>query len=291
MTLIFQWDFAGRLDFGYYNLPCAAAKAARIRNMQTLYLLIIGLAAGVLSGLFGIGGGVLIVPGLILIAGFTLVQATGTSLAAILLPVGILGVLVYHRARIIDLRASLWIAAGLLGTVAMGAWLANTLPAPFMKRFYGVFLLYVSWRFIRPLDFVRRLRGFRPEPRPEPDIPPHPPAPVLLGVGLLAGVLAGLFGIGGGNIIVPILTTFLGYPAKRAIATSLGALLPPIGLPGVLYYHHAGTLDLLTAIPVAAGLFLGTVFGARFTIRLPTETVKLLYGLFLLFVAVRFVFG
>lgn len=259
--------------------------------MQTLFLLIIGLAAGVLSGLFGIGGGVLIVPGLILIAGFSLVQATGTSLAAILLPVGLLGVLVYRRARIIDLRASILIAAGLMGTVAVGAWLANALPGELMKRLYGVFLLYVGGRFVAPLDILRRLRGLSADTPPEPEEIPHPPAAVLLGVGLAAGVLSGLFGIGGGNIIVPILTSFLGYPAKRAIATSLGALLPPIGLPGVLYYHHAGTLDLLTAVPVAAGLFLGTVFGARFTIRLPSKTIKRLYGLFLLFVALRFILG
>lgn len=244
-----------------------------------------------LSGLFGIGGGVLIVPGLILVAGFSLVQATGTSLAAILLPVGILGVLVYRKAGIIDLRASILIALGLMSTVAVGAWMANTLPADLMKRLYGIFLLYVSWRFIDPLDFLRRLRGIQPAPKPEPEKPPRPSFPVLLGVGLIAGVLSGLFGIGGGNIIVPLLTTFLGYPAKRAIATSLGALLPPIGLPGVLYYYHAGTLDLLTAAPVAAGLFLGVVFGARFTLKLPTRTVKLLYGSFLLFVAVRFILG
>ena len=259
--------------------------------MEIIWLLVIGLAAGVLSGLFGIGGGVLIVPGLILVAGFSLVQATGTSLAAILLPVGILGVLVYRKAGIIDLRASILIAVGLMSTVAVGAWMANTLPADFMKRLYGAFLLYVSWRFINPLDLLSRMRGIPTVSQPDPVDPPRPSVPVLLGVGLIAGVLSGLFGIGGGNIIVPILTTFLGYPAKRAIATSLGALLPPIGLPGVLYYYHAGTLDLLTAVPVAAGLFLGVVFGARFTLKLPTKTVKMLYGLFLLFVAVRFLIG
>ena len=259
--------------------------------MQTLFLLIIGLAAGVLSGLFGIGGGVLIVPGLILIAGFSLVQATGTSLAAILLPVGLLGVLVFHKARIIDLRASLLIATGLMSTVAVGAWLANALPGDLMKRLYGAFLLYVSWRFIKPVDIIRGLRGRVPVSRPEPEEIPRPSAVVLLGVGLAAGVLSGLFGIGGGNIIVPVLTAFLGYPAKRAIATSLGALLPPIGLPGVILYHHAGSLDLLTAVPVAAGLFLGTVVGARFNIQLPGKTIKLLYGLFLLFVALRFIAG
>ncbi|MCX6574192.1 MAG: TSUP family transporter, partial [Candidatus Aminicenantes bacterium] len=96
--------------------------------MSGPWLILIGAAAGVFAGLFGIGGGIIIVPSLILLAGFPLVKATGTSLAAILLPVGILGVVAYYRAKIIDLRASAFLAAGLLTSVVVGAWLANTLP-------------------------------------------------------------------------------------------------------------------------------------------------------------------
>ena len=251
------------------------------------WLVLVGLAAGVMAGMFGIGGGVVIVPVLVVFAGFTLVKATGTSLAAILLPVGLLGVLAYHRARAIDVRAAVYLALGLLTSVAAGAWLANTLAVDLMRTLYAVFLLYVSWNFIDPVPRVRRLMGRQAALKPEPETAPRPPALVLYAIGLAGGVMAGMFGIGGGNIIVPLLVLFLGYPAKRAIGTSLGALLAPVGLPGVLYYYHAGTLDVGAAAWVALGLFLGTVFGARITIRLPAPTVKLLYGLFLLFVAAR----
>jgi uncharacterized membrane protein YfcA len=255
--------------------------------MSGPWLVFVGLAAGVMAGLFGIGGGVVIVPVLVVFAGFTLVKATGTSLAAIVLPVGLLGVLAYHRARIIDVRASIYLALGLLTSVAAGAWLANTLSAELMKTLYAAFLLYVSWNFIDPVPRVRRLLGREARLKPEPEAAPRPAALVLYAIGVGAGIMAGLFGIGGGNIIVPLLVLVLGYPTKRAIATSLGALLAPVGLPGVLYYYHAGTLDLGAAAWVALGLFLGTIFGARITIRLPAPTVKLLYGLFLLFVAAR----
>jgi uncharacterized membrane protein YfcA len=258
--------------------------------MDGPWLILVGVAAGVFAGLFGIGGGIIIVPALILLAGFPLVRATGTSLAAILLPVGILGVLAYYRAKVIDLRASAYIATGLLVSVVVGAWLANTLPVDLMRRLFALFCLYVGWNFIDPVRRFRERRGGGAAAGAEPETNPRPSPFALLGAGLVAGVAAGMFGIGGGNIIVPILTLVLHYPPKRAIATSLGAILFPFGLPGVLYYHSAGNLDPGAAAWIAGGLFLGTVVGAKITIRLPSRTVKLLYGIFLLFVAARFFF-
>jgi uncharacterized membrane protein YfcA len=258
--------------------------------MSGPWLIVIGVAAGVFAGLFGIGGGIIIVPSLILLAGFPLVKATGTSLAAILLPVGILGVIAYARAKVIDLRASAFIAAGLLTSVVVGAWLANTLPVDVMRKIFAVFCLYVSWNFIDPVRRYRKWKGLAVTAKPEPEASPHPSPWPLLGIGLLAGVMAGMFGIGGGNIIVPLLTLALRYPTKRAIATSLGAILFPFGIPGVIYYSNAGNLDLAAAAWIAGGLFIGTIFGALITISLPGRTVKLLYGLFLVFVAARFLF-
>ncbi|MEN6309911.1 MAG: sulfite exporter TauE/SafE family protein, partial [Acidobacteriota bacterium] len=245
------------------------------------WLVVVGILAGVFSGLFGIGGGIIIVPSLILLAGFPLVKATGTSLAAILLPVGILGVLAYYRAKILDIRASLFIALGLLTSVALGAWFANKLPVEIMRRFFALFCLYVGGNFIDPIRRVRQWRGRDVAPKRDPEMNPRPPAPGLIGIGALAGVMSGMFGIGGGNIIVPLLTLGLGFPAKRAIATSLGAIMLPFGLPGVLVYARQGTLDLAAAGWVALGLLAGTVVGARITIRLPSATVRLLYGVFL----------
>lgn len=258
--------------------------------MSGPWLILVGVAAGVFAGLFGIGGGIIIVPALILAAGFPLVKATGTSLAAILPPVGILGAIAYYRAKVIDLRASAFLAVGLLTSVVVGAWLANTLPVELMRRFFALFCLYVSWNFIDPVRRVRKWQGLEVEAKPEPEANPRPSPWPLVGIGLLAGIMAGMFGIGGGNVIVPLLTLALHYPPKRAIATSLGAILFPFGIPGVLYYHRAGNLDLAAAAWIAGGLFIGTVFGALITIRLPSRTVKFLYGLFLIFVAIRFFF-
>ncbi len=111
-----------------------------------LAFVLIGLGAGVLSGLFGIGGGLVIVPALMLIAGLAPVVATGTSLGALLLPVGILGAWEYWRNGHLQIRAALLIALGLFIGAYFGARLAQGLPALALKRLFAAFLVLVAIR-------------------------------------------------------------------------------------------------------------------------------------------------
>ena len=111
-----------------------------------LTLVLVGLAAGVLSGLFGIGGGVLIVPALVYFAGMSIKTATGTSLGALLLPVGLLGALTYYRAGNLDTRASLVVAAGIFFGAFVGARLAQSMSTTLLQRLFAVFLVVVAVR-------------------------------------------------------------------------------------------------------------------------------------------------
>lgn len=113
---------------------------------MTLTFLLIGLGAGVLSGLFGIGGGVLIVPGLIFLARMEPTTATGTSLGALLLPVGLLGAWEYHRNGNIDIAASVLIAAGLFVGAWFGARFAQTLSPVTLTRAFATFMILVAAR-------------------------------------------------------------------------------------------------------------------------------------------------
>lgn len=108
----------------------------------------IGLLAGVLSGMFGIGGGIVIVPLLVLLAGFTTTQAAGTSLAALLLPVGAFGAWEYWRAGFIDLRVALVLSLGLLLGAYLGARVGIALPPEIVQRAFGVLLVLVGLRFV-----------------------------------------------------------------------------------------------------------------------------------------------
>ena len=116
--------------------------------VELLIVAAIGLAAGVLSGLFGIGGGIVIVPLLILMAGLTTTQAAGTSLAALILPVGVLGALEYWRGGFVDLRIAAVLAVGLLLGAYLGARLGISLPVEVVQRGFGLLLVIVGVRFI-----------------------------------------------------------------------------------------------------------------------------------------------
>ena len=111
-----------------------------------LIFLAVGLIAGVLSGVFGIGGGVVIVPALIFLGGFVPITATGTSLGALLLPVGALGAYEYYRKGHLQIGAALWIALGLFLGVWVGARLAQHLSPIQLRRAFAVFLVLTAGR-------------------------------------------------------------------------------------------------------------------------------------------------
>jgi uncharacterized membrane protein YfcA len=111
-------------------------------------MLALGLAAGLLSGLFGIGGGLVIVPALVILFGFPPKVAVGTSLFVILLPTGLLGVWEYWKAGNLRPVAGLWIALGVFFGAYVGALYAGYISQATMKRLYAVFLLVVAFYFL-----------------------------------------------------------------------------------------------------------------------------------------------
>jgi uncharacterized membrane protein YfcA len=106
----------------------------------------IGICAGVLAGMFGIGGGIIIVPALTLLAGMTFTKATGTSLAALLLPVGIFGVLHYYRSNQLSVSAAALIALGLVGGIWLGSIVATKIPANYVQKLFALFLVFIAFR-------------------------------------------------------------------------------------------------------------------------------------------------
>lgn len=111
---------------------------------SAVLLLAIGLAAGVLSGVFGIGGGVVIVPALIYLAGFTQHRATGTSLAVLLPPIGFAAMWEYYRHDNVNVRAAMIIAAAVFVGGWLGALVANRVSGPYLRLAFGVFVVVLG---------------------------------------------------------------------------------------------------------------------------------------------------
>ena len=107
----------------------------------------------------------------------------------------------------------------------------------------------------------------------------------LLGIGLIAGILSGMFGIGGGLVIVPALIFLMDLKEYEAIGTSLAALIPPVGLLGAATYYRSGNMNIKYAALLACGLFVGAYFGAKITLGLSPSIVRKAYAIFLLLVA------
>ncbi|HIH74877.1 MAG TPA: TSUP family transporter [Methanosarcina sp.] len=106
--------------------------------------IMIGITAGILSGLFGIGGGIVIIPALMFLQGFSQLKAQGTSLVAMLPPVGILAFLEYYKRGYTDLSAGIIICIAIVIGAKFGAQFANTLPLDIMRKAFGAFIILVG---------------------------------------------------------------------------------------------------------------------------------------------------
>ncbi len=110
---------------------------------------------------------------------------------------------------------------------------------------------------------------------------------ILLLIGMAAGMLSGLVGVGGGIIVVPALVFFLGFSQHEAQGTSLGLLLLPVGILAVMNYYNKGFIDIKVVIIMSIAFVLGSWLGSKLALSLPQDTVKKVFGLFLLYTAFK----
>ncbi len=113
---------------------------------------------------------------------------------------------------------------------------------------------------------------------------------ILVIIGFAGGVLSGIFGIGGGTILVPALIFILGYSQHLAQGTTLGMLLPPVGILAVIAYYKQGFINLKASMLLALGFVLGSLLGAKIAIAIPENFLRRLFAVFLMLIALRMFF-
>lgn len=241
-----------------------------------------GLAAGILSGFLGIGGGAILPPLLVFVLGLEQHRAQGISLAALLPPVGLPAVLAYRKGgvHVSALLVTALVLGFLLGGLG-GAWLAHRVPARELRWAFAAFLAASAWRAAGSVmrdEADRRVA--------------QTPASAWVGapIGLVAGLLSGLLGVGGGIVALPLLRRLGRLGRLEAQATTLAMLLPPIGLPAVyMYAKEQGGLPWHLLAAVAIGFACGAGIGAHGA-RLSNERLAAkIYATFLAVTAIALV--
>lgn len=113
---------------------------------------------------------------------------------------------------------------------------------------------------------------------------------ILILIGIFAGAISGFIGVGGGVIIVPALVYFLSVSQHTAQGTSLLLMLPPIGILAVMNYYKAGQIDWTYGIIIASTFIIGAYFGSKISLKLNANTVKLVFGIFMLYVSISMIY-
>jgi uncharacterized membrane protein YfcA len=256
--------------------------------------IVVGLASGVLSGAFGIGGGLLTTPAITLLLGYPALIAVGTPLPVIV-PGALTGAISYYRRDLADVRAGLVMAlAGTVGSV-VGA---------FLTRFVGgtvvllVTAVVIAGASIDMLLQHRATAGRAVPGEAESDeslaaiavpalalVPAPPRTLAFVAIGAVAGLYSGFLGLGGGFVVVPALTRWCGMSVKRAIGTSL-VTVAALAIPGTLTHWYLGHIDWTLAVLLAIGVVPGAIIGARLTGRASDRSVRLAFAILLAVVGV-----
>ncbi|MBT8767824.1 sulfite exporter TauE/SafE family protein [Metapseudomonas boanensis] len=258
--------------------------------MEFLLYIVLGACAGVLAGLFGVGGGMIIVP--VLVFSFTAQGfdpsvlthlAVGTSLATIIFT-SVNSVLEHNRKGAVRWPVFAWMALGILLGAGLGSLTAASIQGPMLQKIIGVFAILVALQM-----------GLDLKPKASRDVPGKP------GLTLAGGVIgwaSAIFGIGGGSLTVPFLT-WRSVPIQQAVATSAACGLP-IALAGALSFMVVGWHDAhlpqwslgFVYLPALVGIALTSMFFARFGARLAHKLsprlLKRLFALLLLTVGLNF---
>jgi uncharacterized membrane protein YfcA len=235
-------------------------------------LVCLGASLGFFGGLFGIGGGIIAVPVLVLAFDMQQAPAQGTTLS-MMVPILALGLWRYSRKHPIPFPGALYIALVASVTTYLVAMIANRLDSGTLRVLFGIFLAVLS------LEMIAFKRNVGLSERKS--LIPHRMMPL---VGVLGGTSMGLLGIGGGLVATPLLTML--FAQRQAVAQSISmALVTPCAVVALLTYNHAGSVDWSIGLPLALGGLTTVSAGVAVAHSMPERKMRILFGVMLLLTA------
>ncbi|MFZ9675843.1 MAG: sulfite exporter TauE/SafE family protein [Ilumatobacteraceae bacterium] len=236
----------------------------------------IGVGAGFLSGMFGVGGGILVVPALVLLLKFDQRLANGTSLGAVL-PISISSLFTYWSHDNVDWSMALWLAIGALGGALLGTRWIHVLPRRVLSYLFALMLIATAVRLFIPMSADGR------------DPITAVAAVALVLIGLVTGTLAGLLGIGGGVVMVPAMVVFFNELNVVAKGTSVAVIIPT-SIMGTWRNWKADNVDLRVAGIVGVAGIVSAVGGGIIADHMSQDVSNILFASLVLVVAMRMIF-
>jgi uncharacterized membrane protein YfcA len=236
----------------------------------------IGVVAGILSGMFGVGGGIVMTPAIDAALPVPPIQAIATPLPVIF-PTSITGAYTYAKAGEVDRRAAAWMASLGVAGAALGALGTEIVDPTWLLLATAALLGWQSIGIIRGTE-----RGRAADAR-EPTTTPI----AYAAIGFAAGAVSGLLGIGGGLVMVPLLSGWCGMPLKRALGTSL-LTIPALVVPGTIVHASLGNIDWPLALWLTVGAVPGARIGATIALATRDKTLRRLVGSGMLAIAVLY---
>lgn len=241
--------------------------------ISTPVIVAVGILAGFLSGMFGVGGGILIVPGLVILAKMDQRLAHGTSLAAVL-PIAFSSFFTYLSQDHVDWPVALCLAVGAIAGALLGTKLLHVLPHRTLALGFSGMLLVTA---------ARLFMGSSGTGRSAVDAAT---AAGLVLVGLATGTLAGLLGVGGGVVMVPAMMVLFGIPPVLAKGTSVAVIIPT-SIMGTIRNRKNNNADMRSAVVLGTSGIVAAVAGGWISARMDDTLSNVLFAVLLVVVAVR----
>ncbi|UOE93675.1 sulfite exporter TauE/SafE family protein [Alkalihalobacillus sp. LMS39] len=267
--------------------------------MEWLLLLIIGLLAGTIGSVMGLGGGIIVVPALLLFShsiailhGVTPQVAVGTSLL-IMIFTGLSSTLAYIKQKKVDVKSGLFFLCGSIPGAFVGVFINKGIQVDDFLLYFGLFIIFISFVFLvrdklKPIQSKRHMmmREYINEQNEKIQYGYHPL--LALSISFLVGMLSGLFGIGGGSLMVPAMILMFGFPPHLAVATSMFMIFFS-AIASSVSHIFLGNVNWLLALTLIPGAWLGGALGAYINAKIKSDTLVLLLRIFLIFIGIRLV--
>lgn len=270
----------------------------RWRDIDLIILFIIGGIASIIGSLIGIGGGLIIVPSLLYFSLYSDIYvitpqvAIGTSLVVVLIT-GVSSTLAYIKRKKVDIKSGLYFFSASGPGAIVGAYLSRYFNIDVFSIYFGSLLIFLSLFLI----YSRNLNVLNVKPTIERIGEDESGNHIVYGYSLkvalplsfLVGAISGLFGIGGGALLVPVMVYIFYFPSHIAIATSMFIIFLS-SISGVLMHAYLGNINWIAVLFLGLGAWFGAKIGVAINSKFKTKNLMLILRIILIIIGIQFIF-